>query len=362
MHWIVYVDLDAFYVSCELRTRPELIGRPVIVGADPSKGPSRGVVLSASYEARAFGVHSAQPVGQASRLCPNAVWLPPNFREYAAAARQVRELISRHATPISVFSIDEVAFGAETTDATEVDRLAHRVQEEIRRDLTLPSSIGVSASVTVAKIACDSAKPGGVRVVEDGAVAQFLAPLSVRSIPGIGPKTEKFLGEYGVKTIGDLARDLPVGARVRLGSAAGALVELARGRPKDRELPRDGGPRSRSVDRTFALDLTRKAEGTQAIAEMAEELAGGLTDERLAYQTVTVAVRWSDFTRTQRSRTLPTARTGAGAMKELGPRLFLELWEDETSGRGRAARTLSLRVERLRPETGRQLTLDPDAA
>ncbi|HEV8050693.1 MAG TPA: DNA polymerase IV, partial [Thermoplasmata archaeon] len=187
MRWVLYVDIDAYYVSCELRTRPELVGRAVIVGPDPHLGATRGVVLSASYEARAFGVRSAMPVGEAARRCPDAVWLPADFPKYGAMAEEVRTLLRGRFGDVVPLSIDEAAVSVDAADDEAAGAAALSAQTALREQLGLPASIGVATSRTVAKIASDRAKPGGVVVVRPGSVATFLAPLPIRAIPGVGP-------------------------------------------------------------------------------------------------------------------------------------------------------------------------------
>jgi nucleotidyltransferase/DNA polymerase involved in DNA repair len=355
--WVIYVDLDAFYVSCEIRDRPDLAGRRVIVGPDPKLGPSRGVVLSASYEARSTGVHSAMPVAAADRLCPDAVWVAPDFEKYERVSREVRSLLARRFEKVVGLSIDEAAIPVELPGAAEAEQAARALQASISEELHLPCSIGVAPSRTVAKIATDRAKPGGILVVPPEGVSEFLAPLSVRAVPGIGPKTEALLTEVGVTRIGEL-RSLPPGVRKRLGRFASDLSRLARGEsiPSDEEEER--GPRSRSTDLTFDRDTGEELELLGAVDHLSDELARSLARERLRYGTVSVALRWGDFDRTQKSRTLPSHQEGPEALRALARRLFDELWESERQGRRRLVRTVSVGVEKLLPARDRQVRLD----
>ncbi len=357
MRWVLYVDMDAFYVSCELRDRPELVGLPVIVGPDPSLGPTRGVVLSASYEARRFGVHSAQPALQAARLCPIARWVPADFPKYERTSQEVLRRLERFAKDVRPMSIDEAALSLETTDATEVERVAHAIQDDLRTALRLPATVGAAPSRLVAKIVTDQAKPAGVRVVPAGAVPAFLAPLPVRAVPGIGPKTEERLREAGLERVGQFA-EVPLSLLTRtLGSFSRELRRLARGEYED---PPDTatGPRSRSTEETFAEDLLTLEPLEEALGRLSRSLAELLTKERLRYQTVTVALRWADFSRVQRSRTLPAAREGPGDLEGTALRLLRELWSAEQSGRRRAVRMLAVGAERLVPARLRSIPLD----
>ncbi|MFI5414760.1 MAG: DNA polymerase IV [Candidatus Lutacidiplasmatales archaeon] len=357
VRWVLYIDIDAFYVSCELRDRPDLAGRPVIVGPDPSKGPTRGVVLSASYKARAFGVRSAMPVAEAGRRCPEAIWISADFPKYGRAAEEVRARLALRFGEVIPLSIDEAAVRVEAAEADDAGRVAREVQADLKAEVHLPSSIGVATSRTVAKIASDRAKPGGVVVVRPESVAAFLAPLPARSIPGVGPKTEVRLATYGIATIGDLAKGLPLAARREFGDTGRFFVRLARG-----EEIIDGpdvlGPRSRSSDRTFEADVSDPREVEVAVDRLARDLAESLAKERLRFQTVAVGVRWEDFSRTTRSRTLAAAADGAERLATTARRLFEELWAAEAAGRQRKVRTVSVHTERFRPATDRQRTLD----
>jgi nucleotidyltransferase/DNA polymerase involved in DNA repair len=357
MRWTVYVDLDAYYVSCELRDRPELVGRPVIVGPPPSSGPARGVVLSASYEARKFGVHSAQPASRAARLCPDAVWIPPDHAKYGRVAEDVRRVLSRFSSEVLPLSIDEAAIGLDLAGPDAAEDLARRVQSALRAELGLPASVGAATTRAVAKIATDAAKPGGIRVVAPGTEAAFLAPLPVRAIPGVGPKTEELFRAAGVTTIGELAQRKPSDLARRVGGYAREWVALARGEGSD-PVDEGSGPRSRSTDRTFDRDLGRWEELEPAVRELSADLAGALAREGLRYATVGVAFRWSDFTRGQRSRALGAAREGAEALESAAVRLARDLWETERAGKRRAVRTLSVKTERLTERHQKQSSLE----
>jgi len=355
--WVLYVDLDAYYVACELRDRPELVGRPVIVGPPPSDEPSRGVVLSASYEARAFGVHSAMPARTAARLCPDAVWVPPDFSKYERLAHEVRDLLRPFARGLVPYSIDECVLLVDTPSGEAAKALAGTVQGELKAKLRLGASIGVSTSRTVAKIASDRAKPGGILLVPPSEIAPFLAPLPVRAIPGVGPRTEEILHRHGIRTIGELAARRPAELLRELGGFATGLVDLARGNPHESTDDRSE-PRSRSVDRTLPEDAHTADEVVGVVRRLAGELARALETEGLRYGAVVVAFRWSDFDRTQRGRTLPAARDGSEALVEEADRLARSLWADELGRKRRGVRTISVRVERLADRRQRQVSLD----
>ena len=355
--WYVYVDLDAFYVSCELRERPELAGKPVIVGPPPGSGRLRGVVLSASYEARAFGVRSAMPIGRADALCPDATWISPDFRKYQRVSEFFRELLGRFSSEVYPFSIDEAAIVVRGVSGEDAQLTAQKIQGALKAELALPSSLGISTTRVVAKIATDRAKPGGILLVPPGQVAEFLAPLSVRAIPGVGPKTEALLDAAGLKTISDLARRKTSELREVVGDFGGYLSALARGHPTESE-ELGTGARSRSAEHTFDRDEDRWSEIEALVRGLAEELARSLEQEKFRYATVGIAYRWSDFSRTQRSRTLGAAKEGTHALTDEAVRLARELFNEEQAARGRPIRTVSVRAERLEPVTQRQVRLE----
>jgi len=357
MAWTLYVDIDAYYVSCELRDRPELLGRPVIVGPDPRLGPTRGVVLSASYEARAFGVRSALPVGQALRLCPDAVWIPADHRKYEAVAHEVRAYLGRRFPRVVALSIDEAACEVEVAGPQEARAAGLALQASLRSDLRLPASIGASVHRVVAKIASDRAKPGGVVVVAPTETAAFLAPLPVRVVPGVGPKTAERLTQAGVTTIGDLLTARPAALRKAVGSFAFELLALARGEPAAHAAD-ESGPRSRSAAETFLEDEGDPARLAEALQGLAVGLARSLAEEGLWFRSVTVAVRWENFEHGQRGRTLAASTDDPAVLATTAARLMTELRAKGLGGAPRRVRTLSLSVGRLSAAPPSQRRLD----
>jgi len=297
------------------------------------------------------------PAGVAARLCPDATWIAPDFSKYERMAREVRVILRRHSPTVIPFSIDEAAVVVDGTDPEPVRAMAVAIQKELLQELSLPASIGVAQSRAIAKIATDRAKPAGILVVPTDQAAKFLAPLPVRAIPGVGPKTEEILHGRGILTIGDLAGRKPSELSRALRSFAGELVALARGEPRE-EFEGSDEPRSRSTDHTFARDVDRWEEIDETIRLLARELAESLDRENLRYGTVGVAYRWADFTRSQRSRSLGAAREGVIPLTEVAVRLARELWEAERGSRHRPVRTVSVRTERFVPRTQRQGVLD----
>ncbi len=208
MRVIFHLDMDHFYTAVEERERPEIKGVPVIVGADPKEGKGRGVVSTSNYEARKSGVRSGMPISQAWRLCPRAVYLPPNFPLYIRVSGEIMELARKYAGKFEQWGIDEAFLdvSGKVDDWAEAEALAQRIKQEIKEKEGLTASIGVGPNKLVAKVASDFQKPDGLTIVKEEEVEKFLEPLPVRKLLWVGRKTEAKLKELGVNTIGDLAR------------------------------------------------------------------------------------------------------------------------------------------------------------
>src|SRR5271169_2556406 len=255
---VVHVDMDAFYASVEQRDNPELRGRPVIVAW---RG-KRSVVCAASYEARNFGVRSAMPAVRAERMCPEAVFIPPDFVRYKAASQAVREIFQRHTDLVEPLSLDEAYL-----DVTEnkmqlptATRVARTIREQIREELNLTASAGVAPNKFLAKIASDWRKPNGLFVIQPEEVETFLLPLPVGRIPGVGKVTEKRLEDLNIKTVGDLrTKDLPT-LEARFGRYGLRLYQLARGIDDSPVVP-DRPTKSISAEDTFAQDVPLTERG-----------------------------------------------------------------------------------------------------
>lgn len=331
VRWVVYLDMDAFYASCELKRHPELRGRPFAVSADPRGGAGRGVVLSASYEARAKGLRSAMPVSVAFGLCPEYAWVAPDFAFYEANSREVMALLRARSAESRSFSIDEAAYPYEAPSPEMAGAEARELQGRVRSLCDLPCSIGVAPTLTVAKIASDKAKPGGVVVVAPDSVADFLAPLPVRAIPGVGQVTEAALHEAGARTIADLARFPIERLRRPLGGMAGSMQALARGVVREEPWPEEEGPRSIGAMSTFDRDSSDPNEVRQEVGRLAQSLGEGIARRGRTFRTVTVRVRWSDFQQLQRSKSLPQRTDSAEALQRIVLQLTDGLLEEEFS-------------------------------
>ncbi len=313
MRKIIHIDMDAFYASVEQRDDPSLRGRPVIVGW-PGE---RSVVCAASYEAREFGVHSAMPATRARRLCPEGVFVAPDFDRYRAVSRQIREIFERHTPLVEPLSLDEAYLDVthELTGIPTATETAGVIRREIRHETQLTASAGVAPNKFLAKIASDWRKPDGLFVVRPHQVEQFLAGLPVRKIPGVGPATERALHSLGADTVGKLQRVPHEELVSRFGKWGTRLWELARGIDESPVEP-SRERKSWSRENTFAQDLPLD-EIAAFLRRESASLFADLSTKQLAGKTITVKLRTGDFLTATRQMTLPappaTAEDLAGA-------------------------------------------------
>ncbi len=346
---IIHLDLDAFFVAVERLDNPALIGRPVIVGGRPEV---RGVVSSASYEARAFGVRSAMPTAQALRCCPSAVLLPGHRVRYVEMSRRVMALLADYTPLLEQISIDEAFLDVTGTEAHygPPAQLAVAIQARIERELGLSASLGVASNKLVAKIASDYRKPHGITIVPAGGEAAFLAPLPIRMLWGVGRVTARDLARLGVQTIGDLAR-LPVETlRAHFGSQGEALWHAARGEDDSPVIP-EHEARSLSREETFARDISDAVALRRELLRLSDAVAARLRRHNLQARTVTLKLRYGDFTTITRQATLAEPADSGPALYARALALFEAAWE-----RGRPVRLVGVGAANLvRP--ARQLRL-----
>ncbi|MGH7373550.1 MAG: DNA polymerase IV [Candidatus Rokuibacteriota bacterium] len=298
---ILHVDMDAFYASVEQRDRPELRGRPVIVGADP-KG--RGVVSAASYEARRLGVHSAMPIGRAARLCPDAAFLPVDMDKYAGVSREVMAILADFTPLLEPLSIDEAFLDVTGTERLHGDgaTVARTIKSRITTALRLTASVGVAANKFVAKVASDLRKPDGLVVVTPGTEADFLAPLPVSRLWGVGRVTGAGLEAMGLSTIGQLAAVPVAYLETRFGESGRALHDLSLGRD-DRAVEPFAPPKSMGAEETFGQDHRDVERLAATLREQAERVARELREEGYAGRCVTLKLRFADFSTLTRRHT-----------------------------------------------------------
>jgi DNA polymerase-4 len=300
---ILHVDLDAFFAAVEQRDRPELRGKPVIVGGG---GPNqRGVVSTASYEARVFGVHSAMPLRTAGALCPHGIFLPVDGRKYGRVSKEVLAILRRFTPLVEPISIDEAFLDVTGSRLLFGDgaTIARSIKDAVHDEVGLTISVGVARTKLVAKIASDLRKPDGLVVVPPGTEADFLAPLPITRLWGVGAKSAAMLSEYGVRTIGDLAA-LPEDLLERRFGKIGAMIgDRARGLDADTVSERDPA-KSIGHEHTFDVDSSDREVIERSLLGLSEGVAGRLRDSGVKASTVTVKIRDSSFHTITRRRTL----------------------------------------------------------
>ena len=301
--YILHADLDAFYASVEQRDNPSLKGRPVVVGGPPE---TRGVVAAASYEARKYGVHSAMPMRTAFRLCPELVRVSPRFAKYGEVSGQVMGIF-RAVTPlVQPLSLDEAYLDISEQVAMGAERdVARDIKAAVRRDTELVVTIGGGTSKTVAKIASQLAKPDGLLLVEAGAERDFLAPLDVDFLWGVGPKTAGLLKHHGVNTIGDVAGCDKGWLLQTLGKRGPELRQRALGADQERVTPFQE-TKSVSAEVTMAIDVGEEPLMVEHVERLAHRVASRLLSGGLTGRTVSVKLRLADFTTFTRQTTLTT--------------------------------------------------------
>ena len=352
---ILHVDMDSFFVEVERLADPGLVGRPVAVGG---AGP-RGVIASASYEARRFGVRSAQPTATARRLCDDLIVVPSNHGRYNDVSSEVFAIFRWFTPMVEGLSLDEAFLdvGGLRLHYESPVTVGQAIRERIRDELGLPASVGVAAVKFVAKLASEAAKPDGLRHVSAESQLEFLHELPASAMWGVGPATLAALSRLGVETVGDIAT-LPENALVvAVGPAAGRhLHDLANGRDPRRVVP-DMSAKSISVEETYDDDLVGPEVVETALLAHAQRLSGRLRRSGLRARTVTLKVRYADFTTLTRSQTLASAVDGARSLFRTSTDLVRGLDEPD-----RPVRLLGLGGTSLEPANApAQLDIDSDA-
>jgi DNA polymerase IV len=350
---IAHVDMDAFYASVEQRDHPELRGRPVIVGADP-KG--RGVVSAASYEARVFGVRSAMPIGKAARLCPHGVFVPVDMEKYARVSDEIMALLGDFSPLVEPVSVDEAFVDLSGTESLfgPPAEAVRQIKQRIRAATGLTASAGLASNKFIAKIASDLRKPDGLVVVETGREAEFLAPLAIERLWGVGKATAKALAGLGIATIGQLQR-LPRATLVsRLGDHGADLHELAFGRD-DRGVIPWAAPKSMGAETTFERDTADRQRLETTLRGQAERVAHELRAGGVAAARVTLKLRFADFRTITRSHTADPTQDGL----ELYRRVMVLFGRERLVQR---VRLIGVSASTLGPPASGQLgLLDPNA-
>ncbi len=303
---ILHVDMDAFFAAVEQRENPVIKGKPVIIGADPQGGRGRGVVSTCSYEARKFGVHSAMPISRAYKLCPHAVYLPPNGRLYSQVSRSIFKIFYDFTDAVEPLSIDEAFL--DVTGSVRLlgggETIARLIKKRIVNKENLTASVGVAPNKYLAKIASDLQKPDGLVIVERDKIAKFLHPLDISRLWGAGIKTQQKMRKMGIRTIGDLAHFPLEVLRKNFGKMGPHFYNLAHG-IDDRKVQAQNRVKSVSNEHTFGKDIDDRNLIMGTLLKLAEKVGYRLRKKKLYGKTVHLKIRYEDFKTVTRIHTLP---------------------------------------------------------
>ena len=346
---ILHVDMDAFFASVTERDHPELKGKAVVIGAGV-----RGVVTSANYEARKFGIKAAMPVGRAQRLAPHAIFIPPDHKRYSEVSEHIMEIFHSFTPLVEPISLDEAFL-----DVTKAKRLlgdgraiATAIRAKVEAQEGITCSVGIASSKFIAKLASQRCKPNGILEIPDDRVLTFLHPLPVSALWGVGPKTNEALERLGLHTVGDIAQT-PEQTLIRaLGQAAGqSLYELAWGRD-DRDVIPEEPDKSISAAETFDRDIDDPEIIAKEILRMCERASSRMRERSLFAKTITLKIRFADFTTINRSKTLPLPIDTTHEIYEIAKVLYEAL----SIGRARI-RLVGVSLENLHTDSHEQLIL-----
>jgi DNA polymerase-4 len=345
----MHVDMDAFFASVEQLDHPDFRGKPVIVGADPSQG--RGVVSAASYEAREFGIHSAMPISQAFAACPHGIFVQPRFKRYKELSDKMFDIFRDFSPSVEPISIDEAFIDLTGTERLHgpAEDVGRKVKARILDETGLVASVGIAPNKFLAKLASDFDKPDGFVVIHEDEVRQFLDPLPIGKLWGVGPSTEKALRSLGISTVRQLAIfDEAALCRV-IGDHGSQLIKLARGED-DRDFQGDYRRKGISIEQTYIRDVTDRSQLIATMRRLSDKLAGRMRNEGISGRTITVKVRYTGFITISRSSTSPFVFHNAEEIFEEAMRLAMP----ELEG---AVRLLGIRIGNLCGREGEQLRL-----
>lgn len=341
---ILHVDMDAFFASVSELEYPQHKGKPLVVGAG-----ARGVVLSANYAARKFGIRAAMPVARAQRIAPSAIFIPPDHERYSEVSRRVMEIFFDFTPHVEPLSLDEAFLDVSGSRRLfgEGREIAALIRERVRAQERITCSVGIASTKFIAKLASGRCKPDGMLEIHDDRVLTFLHPLPVSELWGVGPKTNEELQRLGLRTVGEIAHTPPETLKRALGDGAGeSLYELAWGRDF-REVITDSPEKSISAAETFAYDLEDQEEIFRELLRLSERATHRMRVRELRARTIGLKVRFSDFSNTTKSRTLALPINGMHEVFEVARDLFLSLKLD-----GSRIRLLGISLENLVDEDG----------
>jgi DNA polymerase IV (DinB-like DNA polymerase) len=351
---ILHVDLDCFFAAVEVRDNPLLKGEPLVVGADPKGGKGRGVVSTCSYEARKYGIHSGMPISRAYRLCPDAVFVTPNFDKYLEASGQFFRILQKYSPVYQETGIDEgyLDLSEVCSDYNEARQIAERIQQEVYETIGITCSVGCAPTKPFAKIASDHNKPNGITVIEPEVIKSFLKDMDITKVPGIGRKTKTYYNEQGIYTIGDLM-DTPLPTMVELFGKYGKMIwEVVNGVDK-RPVVAFYERKSIGKARTFNQDTADLKDILRTLETLSAKIHEYLRRHKIFYKTVGITIRFEGFETFTRSKSVPFPIQDEQRAMEIAFELLREFLSEK-----RRVRLVGIRFSNLRKnETSRQTTL-----
>lgn len=355
-HIIGHLDMDAFFAAIEERDTPRFAGQPLVVGADPQGGAGRGVVSTANYSARAYGIHSAMPIGRAWKLSeaarrrgyPPALFLPGNWRRYQAVSRQIMSLVASYMPRLLQVGVDEVYLDlSDTGSYAAAECLVAHLRAQILHATALTASAGIGPNKLVAKIASDYRKPNGLTVVRPADVVSFLASLPVRALPGVGPKSALALARHGIQIVADIQRCSPAWLTQEFGRHGESLYRHARGQGSV-SLEPPGPAKSISEQVTFAHDTLAPHDVIPQCLATCERVWRQVGEEGfIGWRTVTVMARFTSFVTHTRARTLAQVQTTRASLAHEALRLLLPFFDQRENPRHEPLRLIGVRVTKL---------------
>jgi len=325
---IFHIDMDSFYASVEMRDRPELTGKPVVIGADPKEGHGRGVVSTCSYEARKFGIKSAMPVSNAYRLCPQCIFLPVNMSLYRKVSENVMGILRQFSDKFQQVSVDEAYLDmSHLKDYNNAEDVGYRIKEKIKEEERITCSVGIGPSMVIAKISSDYNKPDGLTIVKPKEVMDFLAPMPVGKIPGIGKKSVKKLEKHSIITISDLRKCNIQSLSSAFGKHGETMYRMARG-IDSREVREKEGRKSIGRQTTYEKDVTDTTAIMESLDWICRDIHRRMLKQGYRCRTVTVKIRYSGFIDRARSKSLIHHTGSLSEIMRCAEEIFSELYDE----------------------------------
>ncbi|MDE1856260.1 MAG: DNA polymerase IV [Candidatus Micrarchaeota archaeon] len=350
MRIILLVDMDYFFAACEELRHPEYMGKPLVVGADPKGGSGRGVVSTCNYAARKFGIHSAMPISMAYRLKKDAIFVPVDYNYYEKMSNQVMQVIKSYSTKFEQVSIDEAFadISAKVEDYAKAVEYAKSLKEKIKAETGLPCSIGISSNKLMAKMACEAGKPDGIKLVKQEDAAKFLSPLPVGKLYGVGNKTKERLESMGFKTIGGLAKANVANLVGTFGVWGAELHKSANGIGDD-VIVENYEIKSIGRERTFETDTIDQDKIVAMLKSISSEVYDDVKRQGVSFKTVTIKIRYHDFTEYLKSRSLGHYSDEPGEIIDNALKLFYAFAE-----KGKRIRKIGVRVSSFSKRQGQR--------